>query len=187
MKMAGGKVPVGNYKRAAFDAYPTPEVATRILLSRVKFEGSIWECASGKGDISSVLEREFPGQVFSSDIQTGPDIYGVNGLDFLMTTGRTVDNILTNPPFSLAEQFIEHALKIAQKKSAFLLRLAFLEGQRRYKLFTEHPPAKIIVISRRLPFCINGQWEKTGAVFGHAWMVFDKEHTGPTTIEWATY
>jgi hypothetical protein len=184
VKIAGGKLPNPSYERATLDFYPTPAVATQVLLDRVRFEGSIWECASGDGSISKVLEAAGL-KVESSDLRTD-GIYGQGGVNFLAAT-QEVDNIVTNPPYCLAEEFILKAIQSSRKKCAFLLRVAFLESERRYRLYTQYPPEKIIVISRRIPFFAKGQWHKTGSTFAHAWFVWDKQHSGPTTIEWSMY
>jgi hypothetical protein len=184
MKIAGGKLPNPSYERAALDYYPTPAVATQVLLSKVKFEGSVWECASGDGSISKVLEAAGL-KVDSSDLRT-EGVYGQGGNDFL-TDDREVDNIITNPPYCLAEEFVLKAIQTAKKKSAFLLRVAFLESERRYHLYTKYPPEKVIVISRRIPFFAKGEWHKTGSTFAHAWYIWNREHKGPTQLEWAMY
>jgi hypothetical protein len=184
-KISGGKVPEPSYKRSAFDAYPTPVVATEILLAHEKFSKRIWECASGTGDISKVLERHGH-EVESSDLQTHDGIYGEKGVDFLLSNKR-VDSIVSNPPYVLAEEFILKALECTGEKCAFLVRIAFLESIRRYQIFKEHPPSKVIVISRRLPFYANNKWNNKGAVFGHAWIIWSKQYNGPTILEWATF
>lgn len=183
-KISGGKVPSPSYKRAAFDAYPTPKMAIDILLEKEVFKGVIWECAAGTGDISKVLEAK-GFKVVSSDIQTHEGVYGETGVDFLLTDS-VVDNVLTNPPYCLAEEFIVHALRLVKHKAAFLVRIGYLESMKRYKIFTKLPPSKVIIISRRLPFYANEQWNQ-GAVFGHCWIVWDKQHKGPTALEWGTF
>lgn len=88
------------------DFYPTPETATIKLLEREKFKGYVWEPACGNGAMSVVLER-YGYHVISSDlIYRG---YGEGGVDFLRSSFKT-ENIITNPPFKLANKFIHHAL-----------------------------------------------------------------------------
>jgi hypothetical protein len=184
-KIAGGKVPSPSYKRSAFDYYPTPAVATNILLEKVVFEGPILEPASGSGDISKVLEQA-GFKVESSDLQTSDMVYGKKGLDFLKREDR-FESLITNPPYVLAEEFILQSLRLFNKKCAFLVRIAFLESARRFKIFTDNPPHKVIIISKRLPFYANNRWIRQGAVFGHCWVVFEKGFQGPTQLEWSTF
>lgn len=54
--------------RKELDFYPTPANAVIKFLEREKFEGDIWECACGRGDISIILE-DFNYNVISSDIK----------------------------------------------------------------------------------------------------------------------
>ena len=93
-----------NGKRSRGDFYPTSRYAVEELLKREKFEGEIWECACGKGDISEVL-IEHGYKVYSSDLFDRG--YGDKHIDFLKTFRKT-DNILTNPPFKYALDFIKH-------------------------------------------------------------------------------
>lgn len=169
-------------ERQQLDSYFTPPVATKLLLEHVNFEGGIWECASGVGHMSKVLEeRGF--EVMSSDLR--PDAYGESGIDFL-ATHRVIDNIVTNPPYAVAEEFVRHALDLAQCKVAMLLRLAYLESAKRYSLFKTTPLAQVIVLSKRLPHW-NGVGFAHSGQFSHAWFVWDKtpSYQGKTTIDWA--
>lgn len=171
-------------QRAVGDFYPTPECALDVLLAQMWFDGPIWECCSGGGAISKYLEAKGY-EVESTEIREGPDVYGRGGVDFL-AEDQTRTNIITNPPFCLAEEFIRQGIRLTTGKCAFLLRLAFLESERRYKLFTEFPPAKIVVISRRLPFFHDGKWHATGSTFPHAWLVWDKHDTN-TKLSWGMF
>jgi len=167
-----------------FDFYKTPECATRALLWREKFEGEIWECASGDGAISKVLEAA--GYcVVSSDIQDADHVYGRRGVDFLESTFMA-DNIVTNPPYSLAQEFVERALSLSKKKVAMLLPLSFLESQRRYRLLIASPLKAVYVFSKRIRCLRASDPEElrkvTGTVF--AWFVWDHGHEGPPTIGW---
>ncbi|MDG4885709.1 SAM-dependent methyltransferase, partial [Mesorhizobium sp. WSM4884] len=53
------------------------------------------------------------------------------------------DWVITNPPFRLAEDFIERAFIVARKGVAILARTVFLESVGRYEnIFTANPPVK---------------------------------------------
>lgn len=64
--------------------------------------------------------------------------------DFLLNAEPYHNDIVTNPPFKLAQKFIEHALyKIdTGRKVCMFLKLLFLEGKARKELFTISPPLK---------------------------------------------
>ena len=49
------------------DYFPTPRWATFALIDNERFDGDIWECACGGGEMSEVLE-ETGRPVFSSDL-----------------------------------------------------------------------------------------------------------------------
>jgi hypothetical protein len=165
------------------DFYPTPPDATQALLDREKFEGMIWEPACGNGALSNVLSKNGY-DVFSSDlIDRG---FGFYPSDFLKEE-RVVCNIVTNPPFNLALEFVEHAKKIAKKKIAFFLKTTFLEGARRQKMFIDDrfPLKKVYQFSRRVRLDKNGipMGCKSGMI-AFAWFVWDKDHCGSATIDW---
>lgn len=165
------------------DFYPTPPEGTQALLSVERFEGSIWEPACGDGAISEVL-RAAGYEVHSTDlIDRG---YGDPGVDFLLDWTTRADNIVTNPPFKLAQEFIEHALRQADRKVAMLLRLAFLEGGARRKMYETTPLAHVWVFSRRLAIMRNGEPFKNGSggMVALAWFVWDHAHDGPPQLGW---
>jgi len=163
--------------RDPYDNYPTPDIAVVELLKREAFPGSVWEPACGAGAIA----RFFP-DCMASDIRTD-NIYGQGGIDFLKEH-RTVDNIVTNPPYKLARQFVEHALECATLKVAMFLKLVFLESESRYHLFAEHPPRTVYVFSKRLTLQAEGNTRKMSGMLAYAWFVWDKGFTGKPQIEW---
>jgi hypothetical protein len=62
-----------------------------------------------------------------------------------------VDWTITNPPFRLAEAFIERALQTSTEGVAVIVRSAFLEGQGRFgRLFDPHPPTTILQFTERV-------------------------------------
>jgi len=172
-----------------FDFYKTPIKATLALLEREEFEGMIWEPASGDGAISTLLEAKYGKEnVMSSDIQTADHVHGRKGVDFLKCNipYPEVKCIITNPPYKLAQEFVEHALKHASRKVAMLLPLSFLESQRRYKLHKWAPLKAVYVFSRRIR-CLKKSDPKElskvkGTVF--AWFVWDHYNQEDPTIGW---
>ena len=161
------------------DYYATPPHATQALLDVETFDGSIYEPCCGEGHIAKVLE-ENGYDVESADlIDRG---YGNVNLDFLLEHDKR-QNIITNPPFSLALDFAEKALDLGVKKLAILVRLQFLEGVKRGELFKVHPPKNIYVFSKRLSFNVSGEFQ-SGGVMAFAWFVFGNNVKGSTTVSW---
>jgi len=168
-------------KRDDKDYYPTPPETTMALMKREQFEGNVWECASGDGRMSKVIEKF--NECFSSDIETEDWIYGEKGVDFLKTY-KEVDNIITNPPYRYAKKFAEHSLKCAKRKVALLLKLVFLEGISRYEFFKNSPLRTIYVFCKRQKIYKRGEVGKNSGLIAYAWFVWDKNYQGKPTIEW---
>ena len=172
-----------NGAREMDDFYPTPKFAVRPLLEREKFEGTIWECACGKGDISETLiEYDYP--VYSSDLVDRG--YGDGGIDFLSYQGEKFDNIITNPPYKHALEFVEQAKILANKKIMFLMKTVFLESLSRYEMFMdkEFPLRTVYQFCRRVPIYKSGEEMSNSGLIAYAWFVWDKEYEGKPTIEW---
>lgn len=165
--------------REPSDHYPTPDIAVLELLSRESFDGVVWEPCCGGGNIA----KHFPGSM-ASDIRHD-NIAGEPGVDFL-TEHRQVDHVVTNPPYSIAQEFVEHALQCIplHGKVAMLCKLAFLEGKARYALFQVAPPKTVYVFSKRLPLSKAGESKKQSSMIPFAWFVWEKGYTGKTSVEW---
>ena len=163
------------------DFFPTPAWATRALVDNERFDGEIWECACGDGEMARVLE-EAGHKVRATDLY--PRGYGEAGIDFLKATRKT-DNIVTNPPYNVAEAFVAQGLNLARKKFALLLRLAFLEGANRADtIFLKHPPSRVWVFSERITFYMRGAERSGSGTTAYAWFVWDKDGQGPTELRW---
>lgn len=161
--------------------YPTHPGATKALLSVEKFNGPIWECACGEGDMSRVLEAEGY-QVISTDLVDRG--FGESRIDFLMEWEARAPNIITNPPFKNAKDFCDHAVNLTTGKVAMFLRLAFLEGVERGNWFPMTPLARVWVMSRRVPMHrerLAQDGDGHGSI-AFAWFVWDHAHEGPPTL-----
>lgn len=162
------------------DFFPTPAWATHALIQSERFDGGIWECACGDGAMSRVLEKAAP--VVSTDLYDRG--YGEGGVDFL-EADWCADNIVTNPPFNAAEGFVRQGVKLARRKFALLLRLAFLEGANRANtIFAESPPSRVWVFSERITFYPSGVTKQGSGTTAYAWFVWDKDATGGTELKW---
>jgi hypothetical protein len=163
------------------DFFPTPAWATHALIDNEKFSGDIWECACGDGSMSQVLEHA-SNDVRSSDLFDRG--YGETGMNFLAARTKAA-NIVTNPPYNCAEGFVATGLKLADRKFALLLRLAFLEGANRAKtIFARVPPARVWVFSERITFYMKGATQGGSGTTAYAWFVWDKDAAGSTELKW---
>ena len=99
-------------------------------------------------------------------------------------------DIITNPPYKYAKEFVEHALDISMDstKVAMFLKVQFLEGKARKELFEKYPPKKIYVSSSRLLCAKNGDFDGMrkggGSAVAYAWFVWQKGYTGDTIVRW---
>ena len=168
-------------EREKDDFYETPIEAVQALLSVESFTGEIWECACGKNRISNVL-KDNKHEVFSSDLIDR----GVNAniMNFLESNRKT-NNIITNPPFKYALQFVKKALELADGKVAMLLRIQFLEGKERYEFFKEFNPSKVYVFGNRVNTIIDDKPYNSAMCL--CWFVWDKSYKGDTIIKWLMY
>jgi hypothetical protein len=163
------------------DFFPTPPWATHALIDNENFVGEVWESACGDGAMSRVIEQAAR-SVRSTDLYERG--YGEAGVDFL-DAGHCADNIVTNPPYNAAEGFVRSGVKLARRKFALLLRLAFLEGANRANtIFAETPPSRVWVFSERITFYPAGAVQAGSGTTAYAWFVWDKDAAGATELKW---
>jgi hypothetical protein len=171
-------------ERNVDDFYATPPSTINDLLRFIQFDKNIWECACGQGHLSKRLE-DFGYIVTSTDlIDRG---YGVGGVDFLKQTNKWRGDIVTNPPYRYALEFINHSLSIVDdgSKIAMFLKIQFLEGQKRKQFYDKHPPRYVLIFSERQTCAMDGNFEKYKASpMCFAWYVWEKGYTGDTVIKW---
>ena len=167
--------------------YATDPFAADLLCSVENFKGGIWECAAGQGHLAKRLE-ELGYNVISTDlIDRG---YCDGGVDFLQAKKCFGYNIVTNPPYKFALDFIYKAMEILPDggKLALFLKLQFLEGKERKKMFLQYPPKVVYVSSSRILCAKNGDFEKMkqsgGSAVAYGWFVCHKNNFAKTKIEW---
>lgn len=177
-------------EREKHDYYATEPRAVNFLLEQEKFSPYVWECACGEGHISKVLAQHGY-KVRSSDI-IDRGFENTEIIDFLKTQKEDVKfdfprDIITNPPYKYAKEFVEHALDISMDgtKIAMFLKLTFLEGQVRKKTFEKYPPKTIYVFFGRVKCVKNGDFKNVGSsAVAYAWYVWEKGFVGNPIIKW---
>ena len=193
--LSGGKLAGGNpkNKRVENDFYATDPLAVEMLMDKYEFnQGSFLEPCVGNGNISGVIKERF----LTSPI-TGIDIVDrgypntIVG-DFLTyVTNEKYDNIITNPPFSLAMEFVEKGMELLKPngKMAMFLKIQFLESEKRVALFEKYPPKYIYVFSKRMATWNSGeQFDDKGKRWAttmcHAWFVWEEGFKGEPVVRW---
>lgn len=169
------------------DFYATDPIAAELLLKEEKFSHNIWECACGQKHLSGVFEK-YGYNIRSSDLI---DRCGNGVFDFLSMENQSWDgDIITNPPYKYASEFIYKSLSVIQQgnKVAMFLKLQFMEGKERKHLFTKFPPKTVYVSSSRILCAKNGDFEglkaSGGSAVAYAWYVWEKGFKGNTTVKW---
>lgn len=173
-QLFGSRICCGNtaYKRNKADFYPTPPEATQALLDFLKLPSKtvVWESASGEGHMAKVMEQNDL-TVVATDIQTGTDF-----LTAEMPEG--VEWIITNPPFSLAEQFIrksaDHGVPFAM-----LLKSQYWHAARRVSLFSTITPAYVLPLTWRPDFLFKTRG-KGAPLMDVNWCVWIPEYSCET-------
>lgn len=173
-----------DHERGDADYYATEPAATDWLCQLETFSNPILEPACGEGHISKQLIQHGY-DVISRDLKDRG--YG-EIKDFLFFNDeKWPGDIITNPPYAMAQQFVEKALEIIDNghKVAMFLKLTFLEGKGRAELFNFAPPIRIWVSRSRLKCAMNGDFESIGSsATAYAWFIWEKGFTGHPEIRW---
>lgn len=152
----------------ALDYFPTPPWATRALcefligIGQVLRDKTVREPACGEMHMARPLGEYFP-IVLPSDVHP----YGKHPIvDFPLEAYALdwTDWTISNPPFSLAEEFIRAALMRSRIGVAMLLRSAILEGGARHQnLYGPTPPSYVLQFTERVVM-LEGRLVRAGAI-----------------------
>ena len=174
-------------EREENDFYATEPKAAELLCDLITFSPLIWECACGKGHLADVFEKR--GYIVKATdlVYRG---YGEGGVDFLKWDRPFNGDIITNPPYKFAQEFVEKAISLVNEGHhvAMFLKLTFMEGQKRKKLFTQFPPKYIYVSSSRLQCAKNAEFDRMkdggGGAVAYGWYIWEKGYNGDTIVRW---
>lgn len=174
------------------ESYPTPSWAVERLCDRLALRGSCWlEPACGHGSIIATIRSRFTldcAPIFDAvDPHQAPIVEGVgrySATSFLKWAPyHRYPVAITNPPFSLAEQFARRMLEVADNV-LLLLRLNWLGSAKRADFFEHHMPDRIFVLPDRPIFRRS---PKTGKPQSdsceYAWFYWGPERAGAGVVE----
>jgi len=179
-------------EREENDFYATDPKALELFLDQTGIElRNVWECACGEGHLAEVLkQRGLLGRA-SDLIDRG---YGFGGVDFLTENFDNYEmkfnTVITNPPFSLFQEFVEKALTIANKKVIMFGKLQALEGQKRATFLQKTPLKTVYVFKKRQQPMRNGKendeitGKKMSTTMAFAWFVWEIGYEGEPIIKW---
>lgn len=178
--MASRKHPKGS-----LDFFPTPPWATRAVINEVLLRYGIEtsgkrvrDPCAGAGHMVAPLLESFS-SVDVSDVQDWgiqPEIrdFTFETREGLIADGHSVpDWIFCNPPFNIAERFLDRALAIATEGVALLIRLGWLAGQDRFHtIFGARPPRFVCPFAERVAM-IEGVWDpEASSATDYAWFIW---------------
>ncbi|WP_416065399.1 hypothetical protein ACK9YZ_01235 [Rhizobium sp. ZK1] len=174
------------------DLYETPIEAMRTLLALESFSLAVWEPSVGRGAIMRPLEAAGYDVLISDLVDRGVvtehgECQGVG--DFLKSSGPSQlyavgPDIVTNPPYGVANAYAAHALREHRPgKMALLLNLNFLAGFEdadRCFVMDRNPPSRVYVFTRRLPMMHRDGWtgNKASSQMNTAWFVWERNRDG---------
>ena len=169
-------------ERETNDFYATDPIAIEYLMQLEHLNSNIWECACGEGHLAKPLIRSGFNVRCTDLIDRG---FGKGGVNFFLQTEKWHGDIVTNPPYKYAQEFIEHSLELVDQgnKVCMFLKVQFLEGQRRRRLFDTQPPRRIWVSSSRIDCSKNGGSYQSSMI-AYGWFVWEKGYQGTTEIGW---
>ena len=175
-------------EREKDDFYATPPLAVKELLNLESFNTNIWEPCCGMNHITNVL-RDNLYNVRTSDIVDRVNDGNVEIIDFLNCDEKWDGDIITNPPYKLATEFVYKAIETVNdgNKVVMFLKLSFLETKKRRLLFDKYPPKYIYVASSRFGCSQTGEFDETGntgSAIAYCWYIWEKGYQGETILRW---
>lgn len=177
------------WERDPHDWYVEPYECSSALFMVEDFDGAIWDPACGLGRIVEQA-REAGHAAVGSDIVDRSAICGSTS-DFLNRNYTPIfRNIVTNPPFSLAEEFVHESLRILPPggKLAAILPLVWLSGFSSKRDWMPASPLKTVYVISPRPSMPPGRVIEAGVKPGngtkdYAWLVWQKAHLGVAAIK----
>lgn len=177
------------WERDPHDWYVEPYECSASLFIEEDFDGPIWDPACGLGRI--VEEARLAGhQAIGTDIVSRSPLCGATS-DFLQPTYTPLfRNIVTNPPFGIAEDFVNKALSILpdQGKLAVIVPLVWLSGFSSKRDWLPRSPLKTVYSISPRPSMPPGSVILAGIKPGNgtkdfAWLVWQKGHVGVAAMK----
>ena len=171
-------------EREINDYYATDPIAGHLLLEVEPDLNNIWECACGEGHLAKVFKD-------AGRLNKATDLIdrGYGNVENFLTNTELYHNgdVVTNPPYTYAQEFVKNALERIDigRKVCMFLKVLFLEGQRRKKFFEKYPPQTVYISSSRINCAKNGDFVTyNSSAIAYAWFIWQKGYKGETVIKW---
>lgn len=166
------------YERNYRDLYETPEWATKAVVPYLPPKSVIFEPACGSGKMLRALRETF--DVTGDDLEQGQDFLLLAKLSDKFTA------VVTNPPYNLATEFVEHSLSLTWPHGvvAMLLRTDFDHAKTRAHLFAKQSAfQRKVVLTKRIVW-FESEGRKASPSFNHAWFIWDWRNTSPAVLSY---
>jgi hypothetical protein len=175
------------YERQPKDFYPTPDWVTDCAVRALKLPLILWEPAAGKGGMVDRL-RHHGFVVHGSDID-GPMFPAHDFLGTRKLPRTDIGGIFTNPPFSLAEGFIERGLDLLRNDTlqtfTLLLPAERDHGKTKTGLFRDCDLfAGQVKLMDRIVWFQRDDGEKEAPSTWHSWFHWDRRHAGEPWVRY---
>jgi hypothetical protein len=138
-------------RTASGDEVITPFLAVIPLLKYIPKNKIIWCSCDEDWSAYVQLFRENGYKVINSCLKNGQDF-------FEYEPDEQWDILITNPPFSLKDKWLERCYGF-NKPFALLLPMNSLQGQKRYKLFKQG--IELLAFDKRVDYHTNGNYQST--------------------------
>ena len=156
------------------ERYRTPPCAIELLIAAEPLPTGCWDPCGNDDDSVAVSLKAHGKTVVATDIAN-------DGIDFRdrREAPPSIEAIVTNPPFSLAADFVRHGLKLV-RKVVILERIQFLESETRADLFDAGKLVRVLVFRNRVPRMHRIDWtgKRSSPAMTLAWFVFEHDHDG---------
>lgn len=175
----------------SLDDFPTPPWATRAACEFLEAKGldlasmQVREPCANRGHMVRPLRERFS-EVIASDVHDYG--HGFEVQDYLFGEDRhfeKTDFTFMNPPFRLAAQFIERALRLSRVGVAAIVRTAFLEGIERYQtLYSVRRPCCVAIHSERVPMVKGRLDPDVSSATSYSWIFWRTDTDECLPIDW---
>jgi len=171
------------------DFYITPSWAVNILLDNYQIHtGHVLEPCAGNGAVCKALREHdsWDGSITAVEIREEEqdalskvcddviisDFLQVSKGDLKLPEHGCLGAIISNPPFSIAQEIIEHCFEISDEDTEIimLLRLGWLESKKRRPFWVNHPNVSLITLMERPKFI-----GKSTDFAAYGWFIWNKQ------------
>ena len=198
-------------ERELNDFYATDPIAAEWLLKIEPQICNVWENFVGTGNLAEPFRKAGKLRVISDLVDRGYYPEGIArsyGKDFFEMNKVWKGDIVSNPPYSMNIESVQHSLDLIQEGHyvAMFMKITFLEGKNRKKFFKENPPIRVWVSSGRIACVKNNEFEmpkkdkegnikldskgnpilnkKCSSAACYCWFIWQKGYKGDTIIKW---